>query len=170
MRPLTKKELSLFEGIDFIHGINDCYSMIRNFYRVSFAIDLTNYARPDMWWHHGMNLYNDFIKSEGFSLIDFDKLNKLQYGDIILMAVKTEMPCPAAVYIGDGMILHHFYGRKSSIELYKGLWYNTTVSVYRHPKVKIDEETILLKAEDDDRIRNQLLLLQERARARGANI
>lgn len=170
MRPLSKKELSLFEGIDFVHGIFDCYSLIRNFYKVCFAIELTNYARPDEWWHHGLNLYTDFIKKEGFSIIDFDKLNNLQYGDIILMAIKTEMPCHAAIYIGDGMILHHFYGRKSSIELYKGLWYNTTVSVYRHPSVKIDKEIINIKAEDDDRIRNQLFLLEERARAGRNNL
>lgn len=170
MRPLNNKEITLFEGIDFIHGINDCYSLIRNFYRVVFAVDLTNYARPDEWWHQGLNLYTDFIKKEGFSLIDFDKLNNLNYGDIILMSIKTENPCHAAIYIGDGKILHHFYGKKSTIELYKGLWYNTTVAVYRHPKVNIDTEVIHIKAEDDDRIRNQLFLLQERARAWGANI
>lgn len=170
MRILTKNELSLFEGIDFIHGINDCYSLIRNFYRVSFAIDLTNYARPDMWWHQDMNLYKDFIECEGFSLIDFDKLNKLQYGDIILMAIKTEMPCHAAIYIGNGMILHHFYGKKSSIELYKGLWYNTTVAVYRRPDVKINEDFVYMKVEDDDRIKHQLLLFRERTRERGNNL
>lgn len=170
MRPLNKKEITLFEGIDFIHGINDCYSLIRNFYRVVFALDLTNYARPDEWWHQGLNLYTDFIKKEGFSLIDFDKLGNLNYGDIILMSIKTENPCHAAIYIGEGKILHHFYGKKSTIELYKGLWYNTTVAVYRHPKVNIETEIINIKAEDDDRIRNQLFLLQERARARGANI
>ena len=170
MRALTKKELSLFEGIDFVHGINDCYSLVRNFYRVCFAIDLTNYARPDEWWHQGLDLYSDFIKKEGFSLIDFANLRNLQYGDIILMAIKTEKPCHAAIYIGDGMILHHFYGRKSSIELYKGLWLNTTVAVYRRPDVQIDTKVTMFKAEDDDRIRNQLFLLQERARARGASI
>lgn len=86
------------------------------------------------------------------------------------MAIKTEKPCHAAIYIGDGMILHHFYGKKSVIELYKGLWFNTTVAVYRRPDVQVDTKVTMFKAEDDDRIRNQLFLLQERARARGANI
>lgn len=170
MRILTKNELSLFEGIDFIHGINDCYSLVRNFYKICFDIELTNYARPDDWWHHGLNLYEDFIKKEGFSLIDFDKLKNLQYGDVILMAIATEMPCHAAIYLGNGMILHHFYGRKSSIELYKGIWYNTTVSVYRRPDVKIENNPIYMRVEDDDRIKHQLLLFKERARKRGDNL
>lgn len=164
VRPLTEKELSLFEGIDFLHGSNDCYGLIRKFYQIAFGIELTNYARPDEWWNDDLNLYNRLIRKEHFSLVPEQNPKEWKYGDIILMAIKSVNPCHAGIYLGNGKILHHFYGRKSSIELYKGLWFNTTVGIYRNKDIIIDQEEYYMGIEEDDRIRNQLLLLQQRSR------
>lgn len=169
MRKLTENELSLFLGKDFLHGTNDCYSLIREFYRVAFGIELTNYARPDFWWNAGLDLYNEFFPREGFRPVEIARPNELKYGDAILMAIKSPMPCHAAIYIGEGKILHHFYGRKSSIELYKSLWYNTTTAVLRHRDVVIEENYSRRNLLDDERIRHQLLLLRQRAGSGGNN-
>lgn len=166
---LTEKELAQFEGIDFLHGTNDCYSLIRKFYQISFGITLTNYARPDDWWNLDFDLYNKYIRRENFYLINQDKTQDWKYGDLILMAIKSTQPCHAAVYLGKGKILHHFYGRKSSIELYKGIWHNTTVSVFRHKDVSIEPEFIRMELSEDERIKHQLFLLEQRTRKRGNN-
>lgn len=163
MKKLSEKELSLFTGEDFIHGKQDCYTTIRNFYSIAFNIELTNYARPDFWWEAGMNLYNDFFHREGFISIEDSRPQNLQYGDVILMAIKSPNPCHAAIYVDDGKILHHFYNRKSSIELYKSIWYNTTTAVLRHKDVKIDANYEKRNLLDDERIKHQLLLLKQRA-------
>lgn len=163
MKKLTEKELSLFTGKDFLHGTNDCYSLIRDFYRVAFGIELTNYARPDFWWNADMNLYAEYFPREGFHTIDNIRPQEFQYGDVILMAVKSLYPCHAAIYVDDGKILHHFYGRKSSIELYKSVWYNTTTSVLRHRDVVIDNVYIKRDLMEDERIKHQLLLLRQRS-------
>lgn len=169
VRPLNEKELNLFEGIDSLHGTDDCYGLIRKFYQVAFGIELTNYARPDFWWEGDLNLYNRFVRREGFEVVEAQNPRDWQYGDLIFMSIKSVEPCHAAIYLGDGKILHHFYGRKSSIELYKGIWHNTTVGVYRHRDVKIDKDTIYVKVEEDERIRNQLFLLEQRSRERRNN-
>ena len=76
MKKLTDKELSLFLGKDFLHGTNDCYSLISEFYQVAFNIELTNYARPDFWWNAGMDLYNDFYILEAYMKNQFKKMQK----------------------------------------------------------------------------------------------
>lgn len=169
VKPLNEKELALFEGIDFLHGTDDCYGLVRKFYQVAFGIELTNYARPDDWWNDDLNLYNRLVKREGFYLVEGQSVREWQYGDLIFMAIGSVDACHAGIYLGNGKILHHFYNRKSCIELYKGLWFNKTVGVFRHRDVKIDIERTYMRIEDDERVRNQILLLQQRARERGNN-
>ena len=160
-RPLTEKEISLFLGREFKHGVVDCYALIKDFYQVAFGISLSNYARPDDWWHSGLNLYADNVLKEGFKLMDMP-LRDLQYGDFILMAIKSTVPCHAAIYIGDGKILHHFYGRQSNIELLKGIWHNSITGIYRHKDVKIDLDLQTVELIDDPRIKSQLILLEQK--------
>lgn len=121
---------SHLEGREFIHGTEDCYSLVRDFFRDNFGIELTNYARPDDWWAKGLNLYMDHFHNEGFRLVDNPK--DLQIADVFLCAVRSPVANHAAVYVGEGHILHHFIGRRSNKELYKGIWRNTTVACIRH--------------------------------------
>lgn len=124
-------------GREFIHGTTDCYGIIRDFYRDNFNITLTDYARPDEWWNHGMDLYMENFSAEGFELLDIHP-TQYQVGDVFLMAIKTSMACHAGVYIGNGQMLHHFYGRRSNVELYKGMWKKFTCAVVRHKDVHIE--------------------------------
>ena len=38
-------------GIEYKHGSNDCYGLIRRFYKDNFDLNLRNYARPHDWWN-----------------------------------------------------------------------------------------------------------------------
>lgn len=127
------------EGLEFKHGKRDCYELVRDFYRENFRLNLRNYARPDNWWDHGMNLYMDNYRKEGFRLVDCAP-HDIRVGDVILMAIHSQVPNHAAIYVGNGKILHHAIGRRSECELYKGLWFNTTVAVIRHPEVNFQPE------------------------------
>lgn len=125
------------EGRRGEHGVLDCYSLIRDFYRDNFEIELSDYARPDDWWHHGMDLYMENFRKEGFEPVDDDP----RPGDLFLIAVQTEVACHAAVYIGDGKILHHLIGRMSRVETYRGYWRQNTLAHIRHKDVPhIQEE------------------------------
>ncbi len=121
-------------GRPFVIGSQDCYGLVRDFYRLNYQIELTNYARPDRFWEADINLYGDNFSSEGFSNIDVSPRD-YRVGDAFLMAIKSQYANHAAIYIGDGKILHHFYNRLSSIDLYAGVWRNTTVAVLRHKEV-----------------------------------
>lgn len=116
-------------GRRFVHGVDDCYGVVRDFYRKKLGIELTNYHRDDNWWEQGENLYLDNYEAEGFYEVSMDDL---QYGDFILMQVLSNTVNHAAIYLGDGKILHHLYDRLSRVDTYGGYWLERTARTLRH--------------------------------------
>lgn len=114
-------------GRKFRFGVTDCYTMVRDFYKREFGIELRNYARYDKFWEDE-SLYAKFFRNEGFRLVD----DGLEFGDLILVALGASVACHAAIYIGNGKILHHVQNRLSSIDRYDTIWKNWTVGVIRH--------------------------------------
>lgn len=123
-------------GLPFKHGFQDCFELGRKFYLENFNIEVPAFARPDDWWHRGMNLYYDHYRAAGFDLVSDWSWRTLNIADVLLMAIKTEHPCHCAVYLGQGKILHHFYNRFSETVSIKGIWRNSTVAVLRHKDLK----------------------------------
>lgn len=111
----------------FVHGVMDCYALVKDYYKRDLGIELPEYDRDDKWWDRGQNLYLDNFAAAGCVRVD-----DLQVGDIILMQVKSKVPNHAGVYLGDGLILHHVYNRLSSRDIYDGYWQEVTVMYLRH--------------------------------------
>jgi proteasome lid subunit RPN8/RPN11 len=127
-------------GRDFAHGVLDCYAIVRDWYARERSIELPNFPRRDGWWDAGENLYMDNLEAAGFERAT----GALQVGDVILMHVRNPADANkqspdaipgvanhAAVYIGDGVMLHHLYGRLSSRDVYGGYWQEVTRCVVR---------------------------------------
>lgn len=118
-----------YVGREFVFGVVDCYSLVRDWYKREFGLDLADFSRRDRFWERGENLYLDSYKSQGFQRIPFEEL---QYGDAILMQLGAELPNHAAIYLGDQQILHHVQGRLSSRDVYGGYYVKSTAMVLRH--------------------------------------
>lgn len=117
------------EGRPFVHGIWDCFTIIRDWYKLERNIDLPNFQRSECWWESGNeNLYMDNYRKAGFTEIN----GELKPGDIIIMQVSAPVPNHAAVYIGDGIILHHMFGHLSKRTPYGGYYLDRTVIKLRH--------------------------------------
>jgi proteasome lid subunit RPN8/RPN11 len=116
-------------GRQFFHGVLDCYSLIRDWYRQERGIDLLDFPRRDVWWKNGGNLYVDNFAKAGFYRVDEDDLKE---GDVILMQVMSNVPNHGAIYIGNNSILHHLHGALSCREVYGGYWQKHTTHVLRH--------------------------------------
>jgi proteasome lid subunit RPN8/RPN11 len=134
-------------GRSFIHGIVDCYGLIRDFYSRELSIDLPNFERADKWWENPENssLYTENFEKAGFFRVTD---NSLAYGDVIICSVGdvNYFPNHALIYlaengnlksednpcIGTGLVLHHMYGRKSQREIYGEYWQSKTALVVRH--------------------------------------
>jgi cell wall-associated NlpC family hydrolase len=116
-------------GREWAHGVLDCYSLIRDWYDQERGIDLPDFTRFDEWWMRGGNLYLDNFETAGFSAVSSDDMD---VGDVLLMQVASPVPNHAAIYLGDGLILHHLQGRLSSRDVYGGYWQKITTHTLRH--------------------------------------
>lgn len=129
---------------EYIHGSLDCYSIVRDYYARELGIELDDFERTDLWWESAdSSLYLDNFTSQGFVPVD-----DLQRHDVILCAVQpTRQVNHALVYlgndgslssemtepaIGDHLVLHHPYLRRSRREIYGNVWRERTSIIIRH--------------------------------------
>ena len=104
-----------YVGREFVHGVVDCYTLVRDWYAREYGIKLRDYDRRDQWWDHGENLYLENFQKEGFYKIPVEDLRR---GDALLMNLVSPVPNHAAIYLGDSRVLHHVQGRLSSRDVY----------------------------------------------------
>ncbi|OBX01809.1 hypothetical protein QV06_11345 [Gallibacterium genomosp. 3] len=119
--------IKLLFGRKFIHGLTDCYAFIRDYYKQELEIDLPDFTRLDGWWNEGGNLY-----LENFAKAGFVEVEDLQENDVILMTISAPVPNHGAVYLGDGVIGQHLYGRLSSKDIYGQYYRNRTTHILRY--------------------------------------
>lgn len=104
----------------FHHGITDCYSLIRDYYRQEMAIELPEYPRSWSWWakdgdNPPKNLYVEGFASAGFVQLKMgvndDHFLGLELepeeGDMWFTQLFSPVPNHGGVYLGDGLCLHH---------------------------------------------------------------
>lgn len=120
------------QGRQFAHGILDCYTLFKDFLFREYGIKMNNYEREDDWWNNGQELYSvDRLNAEGL----FQIKDEPKRGDIILMNIRSKVPNHAAVYLGDGQMLHHLHGKLSRAEPYGGMWAERTCMIVRHKDI-----------------------------------
>ncbi|WP_370738316.1 C40 family peptidase [Gilliamella bombi] len=125
-------------GREFNHGKTDCLTLVRDAYMLT-GIDLPDYERKDDWWHNGQNLYLDLLPKN-----EFEQVEDVQEGDVILVCLGSTTPNHAAIYIGNQFILHHCPNRLSKRDLYDGFWLKYTHSIWRHKKWQLSGFTAIL--------------------------
>ena len=121
-----------YVGREFVFGVIDCYTLVRDWYANELGISLRDYERRDKFWERGENLYMDNFAAEGFRQIPVEQI---QRGDLILMNLVSPLPNHAAIYLGDQMILHHVQSRLSSRDVYAigaGYYGKSTACGLRH--------------------------------------
>lgn len=119
-------------GRQFAHGVLDCYTLIRDYYERELKIQLLEFERADNWWNKGDDLYMQHYADTGFEPIK----GEVKKHDVIIMQIRSPVPNHAGVYIGDGQILHHMYGRLSTRDVYGGWFQEVTRCIIRHREVK----------------------------------
>jgi len=127
------------------HGLLDCWGLCRDWYAREWGVDLPDPVRHDAWWNDGVSaLYNDdALGDANFVPVS---VSEIAPGDLILMQIrsKNRVPNHAAIYLGDGLMLHHLHGRLSSRDNYGGYYAEMTRSIWRHrasPSFRASETT-----------------------------
>lgn len=123
-----------YEGRPFLHGLFDCYTLIRDYYKRNFGIYLpTNIQRNWEWWTQGENLYVENAKS-----FEFEEVTDVKKHDVLIMKIGSPVPNHGAVYLGEGKILHHIAGRFSTIQDLTSAYKHKIAVVYRNKLIKHD--------------------------------
>jgi proteasome lid subunit RPN8/RPN11 len=115
----------------FIHGIYDCYSLIRETYLLGKEgcaaqdidwpfdpIELPMGCRDDAWWDKGEDLYMENFGPAGFKQIDF---TEAQPGDLFLCSIRSSKLNHGGLLMPNSLVMHHLPNRPSRREP-AGLW------------------------------------------------
>lgn len=100
-------------GRRFRHGVDDCYSFIRDWHREEAGIEIPEFPRDPDWWEPGedgksaqADLYQDGFESAGFARVERD-FRSILPGDVFLCSVRSKVLNHGGVYVGNGLIGHH---------------------------------------------------------------
>jgi proteasome lid subunit RPN8/RPN11 len=139
-------------GRPFVHGIHDCYALVRDYYQRELRIELPDFDRPAEWWYKGRDAqgvihdyretpvadwgkYKPFdLLAENFELAGFTRVSELKPNDGIMMQLgpRVTVANHTAVYLGDGIMLHHMYGQLSARAAFGGYWLKNSRGFFRH--------------------------------------
>ncbi len=98
----------------FRHGVTDCYSLIKHWYKIHRDIDLPEFPRGWDWWAKKdetgkekpvENMYVEGFKKAGFAEVNICGDPKI--GDIAMLALGADVINHAGIYIGNGLVMHH---------------------------------------------------------------
>jgi len=102
----------------FRHGVTDCWSLIRDWYRLEREILLPDFPRQDGWWNEAKgsdgnpDYYATRFAEAGFRQYASWRAGAAlaQPGDVITFRIdpKIKVAHHAAVYLGQGLMLHHY--------------------------------------------------------------
>lgn len=99
------------KGRGFIHGVTDCYSIIRDWYKIKRDVVLPEFPRSWEWWEGDADLYMDGFEKAGFKRVDSNIIaaEGPKEGDVFLAQVGNGVRKinHGGVYTGNGLGLHH---------------------------------------------------------------
>ena len=103
-------------GREWVWGVTDCWSLVRDWYREEKQIELKDYQRsmtPEEFLKNP--LFEEYATQTGFR--ELEPNEALQKGDVLLMSILHPTLNHVAIFLGD-MVLHHLADRLSCREPY----------------------------------------------------
>ena len=117
-------------GRQWLWGVTDCWSLVRDYYKEQHNIQLLDYQRPTTPQDFLDNpLFEQYAERTGFRQLNKDE--KLQKGDVLLMSILHPTLNHVAIFLGDE-ILHHLADRLSTREPYNEWLLKCTGKRYRY--------------------------------------
>lgn len=119
-------------GRRYIWGVNDCYSVVVDWYKEKRGITLKDYPRnmtPEEFQENP--LFEDYAWRTGFRQLRDDE--KLEEGDLLFMSIFAPTLSHVAIFT-EGMVLHHLTDRLSCREPYSEFLLKSTKKRYRYVK------------------------------------
>lgn len=97
-------------GRGFRHGVHDCCSLIRDYFREK-GVQFHDGPRDWEWWSKGHDLYSENFERAGF--VKIDPAESTEPGDVVLMNFNHKVPMHGAVVVDKYLLLQHASGAKA---------------------------------------------------------
>jgi proteasome lid subunit RPN8/RPN11 len=97
-------------GRGFRHGVHDCCSLIRDFFREQ-GVEFHDGPRNWSWWTKGQDLYTENFERAGF--VKIPTTEAVRRGDVVLMNFNFKVPMHGAVVVDHDLLLHHAAGTRA---------------------------------------------------------
>lgn len=97
-------------GRPYRHGVTDCYSVARDWYRLERGLVLPDCPRRWRWWRSGRGeAPPDDLFEQNFAAADFFEipLARAAVGDALLLRIASPVVSHCAVIVEPGAMLHH---------------------------------------------------------------
>ncbi len=117
-------------GRQWVWGVTDCWSLVRDWYKQEKNIELIDYERsitPQEFLENP--LFEKYAKDTGFR--ELANNEALKEGDVLLMSIMHPTLNHVAIFLGD-MVLHHLADRLSCKEPYSEWLLKCTGKRYRY--------------------------------------
>lgn len=116
-------------GRPFLAGVTDCYSLLRDYYRLELGRTPPDYPRDQGWWLEGPSMFTEErMDANGFTRVGLDAL---EVGDGVTFMVNSRVINHCGVYVGQGLMLHHLWNRLSRREPV-GPWLRCANAAWRY--------------------------------------
>lgn len=104
-------------GRKFLHGVFDCYSLVRSWRWQKFGIKIPDVPRNNEWWKkkdgiEPKDLISESMESAGCFAID---VSEAKENDILIMQIGSRVPNHCAVLESNNIILHHAGGSPENL-------------------------------------------------------
>lgn len=120
----------------YIPSVYDCLTLAGDYYFKEFGIVLPQFPRPAEWDNYKKTMITDGYTEAGFREMSRNMpLNKLQHGDIVLMAIRRPYVNHIGVITEDFKMLHQMENRYPMIDQL-GSWMNNVVTFLRHKELE----------------------------------
>ena len=137
-------------GRQYVHAMQDCYSLVQDYYLRELGITLPDFERAPLWWtdKNSESLYEKGFTEAGFVAVPKTTIQALNRHDVLIAYWGTTLfPNHAMVYLGDNgklrseqspdvvgerLYLHHLYDSVSCRTLLGESKFQDIAFVLRH--------------------------------------
>jgi len=141
--PSEYKNYKKYLYLKFDYGKNDCFSLIRNFYKNELNIEMsdpaedraTKYVPPENCLVWSREKYKEWANENCLADMDINDISELKKYDILVFdGFNKGEPSHGMIYIGNGLVLHHPFNDISKIESLRKAHFKFLKFIIRHEK------------------------------------
>jgi len=117
-------------GRQFIRGVNDCYSILRDYYRQDLKINLNDYIRDDDIFDGKNDFIMKHAEDAGFRVLEGRSV--IKKNDVLVFKHFGPYPRHLGVFVGNSRFLHQPCSNLSCVDLLAGDWQKRLKFILRH--------------------------------------